>query len=104
MRNLEVNFPQNCDLEQIDQIIESLCTQQGLTRKIKSTLRSYPGSTHWHYKKGYERGTLEITLWPKESRIWLSIHDNRRGSWTDGSARRLATAISEALKKGKASL
>jgi hypothetical protein len=97
MRNLQVDIPKGCDPTEADQIIERLCAEEGLTRKIKRTLESRPGYIHWHYKRDSESGTLEVSLWPKESRIWFSVHDNRKGSWTDECADRLVAAARRAL-------
>ncbi|HEU5314907.1 MAG TPA: hypothetical protein VFX49_02270 [Chloroflexota bacterium] len=50
---------------------------------LKGTARAHPGSIHWHLKRGRERGTLEVTLWPSQRRLWLSVHDNRGAPWID---------------------
>jgi hypothetical protein len=98
MLNIQVNIPKDRHLTGAAQTIERLCAGEGLIRKIKRTLKSRPGYVHWHYTKDSQPGTLEISLWPKESRIWFSVHDNRRGPWTDDYAARLAAATRRALK------
>ncbi len=97
MQSLEVRIPAGYNIERVNRIIELLCAEEGLDRKLKSTLKGYPGSTHWHFKKGNEAGTLEVTLWPSNSKIWFSIHDNRKGSWTKTSSSKLAAATRKAL-------
>jgi hypothetical protein len=76
MTDLEVH---NSDAS-IEQI-ERLCQSHGLSITMKTTLSKCPGSIHWHLKKGRERGTLEITLWPSKSRLWFSMQDGRKGDW-----------------------
>jgi hypothetical protein len=44
-------------------------------------LRGYLGATHWHIKRPGARGTLELTYWPAEGRLWFAIHANRRAAW-----------------------
>ena len=97
MRNVEVDVPTDYDLDAVEKVIETLCTREGLSRKTKRTLRSHPGCAHWHYRMGRETGTLEITISPEESKIFFSVHDNRKGSWTYEYADRLAMATRRAL-------
>jgi hypothetical protein len=56
---------------------------------MKGTLASFPGCTHWHLKRNRERGVLEITLWPAQSRLWLSVQDGRKGAWIDAAVDKL---------------
>lgn len=79
---LEVELRAGTDLERIEGLVEETCRSRGLRLTVKRSLVSYPGSTHWHFKKGKERGTLEVTFWKQEKRLWFSIHANRAGSWT----------------------
>src|ERR1700677_1697971 len=81
--------------ESLDQIIESLCRAHGLSVTMKATLSKYPGSIHWHWKRGRERGTLEVTLWPRERRLWFSMQDGRRAQWVMESARRIKAELEE---------
>jgi hypothetical protein len=90
MRNRTVRVPMGCDLIKTEKKIELLCEKEGLSQKIKRSLKGYSGSTHWHYKRGKEIGTLEITLLPNERKINFSVHENRKGPWTGKYADRLA--------------
>jgi hypothetical protein len=69
------------DLTTAEQLIQESCESRSLHQTLKGTLSKHPGSIHYHYKKGKERGTLEITLWPKEKRIWFSIQSGRDADW-----------------------
>lgn len=66
-------------IERIDATIEQL----GLAATMKGSLKSYPGCTHWHCKRGNEPGTLEITLWPAKQRAWFKVQSGRRAAWID---------------------
>jgi hypothetical protein len=77
----EVNVPPEADLTTAEQLIEECCESRSLQQTLKGTLSKHSGCTHYHYKKGKERGTLEITLWPKEHRIWISIQSGRAADW-----------------------
>lgn len=85
--------------EEIEETIKAF----RLTITQRTTLITYPGSIHWHLKKGKEKGILEITCWPEEARLWIDIADNRRNKWNleliEPFAQHLAT-----LFKGKSVL
>ena len=44
---------------------------------MKGTLASFPNCVHWHWKRGKERGTLEITWWGKQDRLWFKVAAGR---------------------------
>jgi hypothetical protein len=79
--------------ERMEAVIEEVCRESGLILKLKSSLAKYPGSVHWHFKKGTERGTLEITFWKKEKRAWFSVQSKRTGSWIPKTIRTLRKKI-----------
>jgi hypothetical protein len=47
----------------------------------EGTLKSYPGSLHWHMQSPGGTGTIEATYWPERSALWASVHANREGNW-----------------------
>jgi hypothetical protein len=73
--------------------VEACVAAAGLRVTLKTTLAQYPGSVHWHVKQGRERGILEMTWWPQERRLWLAVHANRAGEWTEAAAARLKTCL-----------
>jgi hypothetical protein len=79
--------------ERLDQIIETVSRAHGLSVTMKATLAKYPGSIHWHFKKGRDRGTLEVTLWPREHRLWFSMQDGRRAEWVTETAQRIKAEL-----------
>jgi hypothetical protein len=83
--------------DQLATLIEEAAVLYGLQIRIKSTLRTYPGSQHWHMCKPGERGTLEVTLWPAGKRVWFSVHSNRRAEWITEVLPRIIAWIEEQL-------
>jgi hypothetical protein len=67
--------------EQLVALIEEAAENNGLQIRMRGTLRTYPGSQHWHFQKPGERGTLEVTLWPAGNRVWFSVQAGRRAVW-----------------------
>jgi hypothetical protein len=53
----------------------------GLTIRLQGTLRTIPGSTHWHLTRGPRSGTLELTYDPQLCLVIVAVHNNRRGTW-----------------------
>jgi hypothetical protein len=68
---------------------------------LKGTTASLPGSTHWHLKRGKLAGTLEATLWPQESRFWLSVQEGRRARWIEESLPEVVAALKRACERAK---
>jgi hypothetical protein len=83
MKKLPVCEPRAADLSQAGHIIEMACHNDGLTLVLKGSLATFAGCTHWHYKNGAARGTLEITFWPSKRKIWFSVQSGRRADWID---------------------
>ncbi len=88
----EVQIPHS-KFRLIETTVERICQESGLVLKVKSSLKEYPGSVHWHFKKERETGTLEITLWKKERRLWFSVHTNRKGEWIEDMIRDLKSEL-----------
>ena len=61
--------------------LQDMCLDLGLTQTMKGTLKTIGANTHWHYKKGNEKGVLEITLHHSTAVIVLSVHENRQANW-----------------------
>ncbi len=97
MIEIEVIVPVQADLAQAEQLIEQCCAAEGLLISLKGSLASYPGCIHWHYKQGTQRGTLEITLWPKAGRIWFSVHSGRTAAWIEEAVARLKETLEKNL-------
>ena len=106
MIEIEVRISREVDLSGSESAVEAACAAEGLRVARKRTLATYPGSVHWHVKRGNASGTLEITVWPKGRRVWLKVHAGRRASWidevTDRLRNRLETDIATRESGGEA--
>ena len=81
MQNIEVPWPADVGDRRLVGVIDRAIAAAGLAVTLRSSLKSFPGCTHWHVKNGRERGTLEITVWPRERRAWFSVQSGRRARW-----------------------
>jgi hypothetical protein len=97
MQEYEIRLPKSVDSPAAGSAIEAACTDAGLRCTMKGTLRSYPGSEHWHYKLGRQPGTLEVTLWPAQRRLWLSVQAGRTAEWIDPLVEPLREEIQQRL-------
>ena len=93
----EMAVPAGMPLSDAARIIEEAIEGAGLRVTSRGTLVQYPGSIHWHVKRGKEAGTLEITLLNRERYIRLAVHANRAGTWTADALTQLADDLRERL-------
>jgi hypothetical protein len=97
MITTEVKLPVSADLKSVEGLIQKTCKVRGLEMAMKTSLKSYPGSAHWHFRKGSAPGTVEITFWRNGKRLWISVHSNRAGSWTAAEMRGLKSDLEKKL-------
>ena len=83
MQVVEFKVPARCDLRKAERCIEAVCARHGLHAAMKASLAAFPGSIHWHYKNPKEKGTLELTLFPRDRRIWAQVHTGRAAPWIE---------------------
>jgi hypothetical protein len=83
MKEVEFQLPRQYDPAGIEELIEQVCREQGLCSALKGTLAKYPGSVHWHYKKGKQSGTLELTFDRLRGRLWAAVQAGRQAQWID---------------------
>ncbi|MFG6115894.1 hypothetical protein ACGTN9_11935 [Halobacillus sp. MO56] len=83
------------DQDVVSEEIEAIVSDFDLIISEKTTLSTKKGSVHWHIKKQDETGVLEITYWPKKSRLWIDIHNNRRKEWNLGVIEPMANRFSQ---------
>jgi len=65
---------------------------------MKGAQASFLGSIHWHYKRKGQKGTLELTLYAAERRLWAQVQEGRKAPWIDEELPRLQRAIERELK------
>jgi hypothetical protein len=83
MREIEIKLANIEDTPAAIARIENAVNAHGLTITSRGSLKSYPGCTHWHCKRGREKGTLEITFWPAKKRAWFKVQAAREAPWID---------------------
>ncbi len=98
MQEIEFTVPAKADLDQAEAVIESVCAAHGLQAGMKSPLASFPGSIHWHYKKPREKGTLELTLFRRDRRIWAQVQEGRKAPWISTVLPLVRSAIERELR------
>ena len=89
----EIAVAPGVPLAQIAQKIEDFVETAGLRVTTRTTLAEYPGSIHWHIKRGKEAGTLEATLFNRERRVGLNVRKGREGVWTAEALEALSAAL-----------
>ena len=81
MTQHELTISPDADLGSADKIIEACCAAEGLQVSLRTSLKKFPDSKHWHFKLGDNPGTLEITSW--QHRIWCSGRKGRCAPWVE---------------------
>ena len=94
---LEVELRVPGGVTAVPEVVERMCALDGLTLTLKGALVKYPGSVHWHFKKGKQPGTLELTWWPPQKRLWFKVAQGRRATWIDETLAGLQVKIEQAL-------
>jgi hypothetical protein len=97
MLEVELQIPDSIESEAVPGMVEQVCASNELTCTLKGTLVSYPGSIHWHFKQSKQSGTLEITWWESEHRLWFKIASGRTSEWILQSIPRLKEQIEKLL-------
>ncbi len=97
MIEVELQIPDSVETETVIRVVEQVCASRDLTCALKGTLVSYPESIHWHFKQGIQKGTLEVTWWESEHRLWFKVADGRSGIWIDERLPQLKEQIEKSL-------
>jgi hypothetical protein len=97
MIEVELLVPDRVNIDGLVRAVEQICVSNWLTCTLKGTLASYSGCIHWHFKKGKQKGTLEVTWWESKHRLWFKLANGRKGEWIDESMPRLKEQIEKAL-------
>ena len=98
MKQIEIEVPATGNLTDLDEAIEEAADAAGLRATLRGGLTQYPGATHWHFKRADDPGTLEITWWPREMRLWLAVHDNRDAEWIEPAMRAIQQTLNARLR------
>jgi hypothetical protein len=98
MRTLDIPVPPSRDLTSLPAQIMAACAAVGLRATLDGTQKSYPGSRHWHYQRAQQTGTLELTWWPAQRRLWIKVASGRASAWIDELLPGLQAALAEAVQ------
>ena len=98
MVELNIEIPEDTDAAILIDAVERVCLAHNLNCTLKGTLRQYPGSVHWHFKKGKQKGTLEITWWESKNHLWFKVADRRTGKWIEDSMPQIKKEIQKLLR------
>jgi hypothetical protein len=90
--------PRNADLTQAIKLIKKICAQHELILAMKGSLAAYPGCIHWHYKRKKQKGTLELTLFARDRRVWAKVQDGGKALGIEEELPALQWAIERALQ------
>ncbi|HEX3356749.1 MAG TPA: hypothetical protein VHS31_07255 [Tepidisphaeraceae bacterium] len=97
MRQWEIHIGRAWDAEEIGRAIESIAESHELTISLKGSLRAHRGCVHWHFKKAKQSGTIEVTMWPQERRVWLSVQSGRAADWIENDIETMMHDLERAL-------
>ena len=83
MRTISVPVSPTATTREVTARVSRAVAQSHLAINLKGTLKTYPGSVHWHIVKSGEKGTLELTFWPSKRSLWFKISAGRQAAWID---------------------
>ena len=93
MDTVELAISTSHDSDALIAQIERAATAEGLDIGKRLTLRTFPGSIHWHLRRPNTKGVLELTYWPSQGRLWFAVHANRRAEWIAPAIERLRASL-----------
>ncbi len=83
----DIPWPLSGDASDWPKKVEGLAQELNLTITLCGTLKSFPGSIHWHMKQGKAQGVLEVTV--HKDRAWISVQDGRKGEWIEDAIKKM---------------
>jgi hypothetical protein len=95
METIEIAIPTSPDPAALIARIERAAAAEGLDAGDRMTLRTFPGSIHWHLRHPGAQGVLELTYWPDRGRLWFAVHANRRADWIAPAIERLRARLQQ---------
>lgn len=93
MEVIPIVLPEGVRVEAVPEVIEQSISALGLIMAMRSTLKAYPGSIHWHVRRPNHSGTLEITYDPTTQRAWFSTRAGRTKDWVMEAMEKLVIEI-----------
>lgn len=78
--------------------VQNWAGEIGLVSKMMGSLARYPGSQHWHFKRGGQPGIIELTIIPDQARGWFSMRRGRARGWKKQEVENLLRSLVRALR------
>jgi hypothetical protein len=94
-----IHVPEHITPDKIGSVIDKAIIEFSLITTMRGSLKSFPGSTHWHLKQDRTRGTLEVTWWPRSRKLWIKIQAGRTAPWINEIAPRFKQKIESYLRR-----
>ena len=98
MKEYPIQIERPLDAKQVEIAVEKCSRDFGLLETMKGTLAKYPGCVHWHFQKPLVSGTLEVTSWPSNDRLWISVQQGRRAEWMEEAVPSMERCLQNALR------
>jgi hypothetical protein len=98
---IEIAIPANHEPAILIEQIEHCAALEGLDIGERMTLRTFPGSIHWHLRRPRTKGVLELTYWPSQRRLWFAVHSNRQAEWIAPTIERLQTCLGQTVDESQ---
>jgi hypothetical protein len=97
MDTVEIAIPAGYERDHLVARIERAAADAGLDVGKRMTLRTFPGSIHWHLRRAGTTGVLELTFWPSQRRVWFAVHSNRQAAWIASAIERLRATLEQTV-------
>jgi hypothetical protein len=97
MRKQSIPLTAAVTAQTVREAVERAAVAVGGRVTLEATLRSYPGSLHWHVQSPVQSGTIEATYWPRRHELWVSVHANRESAWAGVAFDRFVEQLRELL-------
>lgn len=94
---IDVDLPARMDLSIVLPLIKEVLRDSQFVVSLCGTLQSYPNCGHWHLTKAGSKGTLELTWWATQPRLWFKVASNRSAVWIEEALPELKIKLESAL-------
>lgn len=97
MQDYMLTYPMGKSNEEVEQLVSTWVQERELNIQMKGSLKKFKNSVHWHFKKGKEKGILELTYWQMKEKMWFSVHINRNAEWIEDEINDFSVLLKEKL-------
>lgn len=93
MEVIPIALLEELDSAVVAEIVDRAILSLGLEMAMRTTLKAYPASIHWHVRRPKRTGTLEITYDPATHHAWFSTRAGRTKEWVMEAMEKLVIEI-----------